>query len=83
MGSAAKLHAYLTDFEHTYKEALEFFEAREKEAVPVSEELTYLEELKRQADASGGNHHVVRAGLFEEKNGGRLRRKGFGQSTGA
>ncbi|PIO48707.1 MAG: hypothetical protein CMR00_03325 [[Chlorobium] sp. 445] len=67
MGSAAKLHAYLTDFEHTYKEALEFFEAREKEAVPVSEELTYLEELKRQADASGGNHHVVRAGLFEEK----------------
>lgn len=67
MGSAAKLHAYLIDFEKTYKEALEFFEAREKEAIPVSDELAYLEELKRQADAAGGNHHVVRAALFEAK----------------
>jgi|GEM_PF-1501562 len=67
MGSATKLYAYLTDFERTYKEAHEFFEAREKEAIPVSQELAYLEELKRQADAAGGNHHVVRAALFEAK----------------
>ncbi|MDW8465021.1 MAG: cytochrome c3 family protein [Chloroherpetonaceae bacterium] len=67
MGSAAKLHAYLIDFEKTYKESREFFEAREKEAIPVSEEMAYLEELKRQADAAGGNHHIVRAALFEAK----------------
>ncbi len=67
MGSATKLNAYLVDFEKTHHHAKEFFEAREKDGYVVQPELAYLEELKRQADATGGNHHVVRSAIFEEK----------------
>lgn len=67
LGSATKDHLYLTSLEKTYKDAIEFVEAREKKGDYMKPEKAFLEEFKTKADEAGTLHHVVRSSLLEEK----------------
>jgi len=67
LGSASKANIWLTSLEKTYKEGVEFVEAREKKGDYMKPEKAFLEEFGTKANEAGTLHHVVRSTILEEK----------------